>query len=90
MIRREPPLVVVAFNFVRSTGRLGGWAATGGPGPPFKPVELPAPTGPGRFLDVRSGQRPHNGRPWRTRARPQRAYQGSIICLYQRYGKGES
>ena len=63
MIRRESPLVVVAFNRACSTGGLKGWAATGGPGPPSKPVGRPAPTGPGRFLNVRPGQRPHVGRP---------------------------
>ena len=63
MIRRESPLVVVAFNRARSAGGLEGWAATGGPGPPFQPVGRPAPTGPDRFMDLRPVQHPHDGRP---------------------------
>ena len=63
IIRRESPVEVVAFNRARSAGGLEGWAATGGPGPPFQPVGRPAPTGPDRFLDVRPVQHPHDGRP---------------------------
>ena len=55
IIRRESPLVVVAFNRARSTGGLKGWVATGGPGPPSKPVGRPASTGSGRFLSCGRG-----------------------------------
>ena len=49
MFKRESPLVVVPFYSARSTEDLGGRAATGEPGPPFKPVGRPAPTGLGSF-----------------------------------------
>ena len=62
IMRRESPLVVVAFNRARSTGGLEGWAATGGPGPPSKPVGRPAPTGPCRFLDDQVVQHPRDAR----------------------------
>ena len=55
--------MVVAFDRARSTDRLGGRAVTGGPGPPFKPVGRPAPTGLFRFLDELAEHLPHDGCP---------------------------
>ena len=57
-IRRESPLVMMVFNRTRRTGGLEGRDATGGPGTLFQPVERPAPTGPGRFLDLQPKQHP--------------------------------
>ena len=61
IIRRESPLVVVAFDRARSTDGLGGRAATGGPEPPFKLVGRPAPTGLVRFFDELAEHLPHDG-----------------------------
>ena len=63
MNRRESLLDVVAVNRSRSTEKLRGRAATGGPEPPFKIVGHPAPTGLGRFLDVKAEHLYRDARP---------------------------